>query len=66
VLIILFPPTIYFFAKGNKKDLYPRHGCLDKGLAGDSIVPDPSLTTVLTDTGSAISPADSYSPLLFE
>jgi hypothetical protein len=20
------------FAGGNKKDLYPRHGCLDKGL----------------------------------
>ena len=29
---IVLPPTMWVIAGGNKKDLYPRRGCLDKGL----------------------------------
>ena len=53
------------FAGGNKKDLYPRRAARwIKVLLAIYIVPSPSLTTVLTGLGSAMSPADSYSPLL--
>jgi len=47
----------------NKKDLYPRHGCLDKGLVGKVSAPVPGLSTVLTESGSAFSLTDNYSPL---
>ncbi len=48
----------------NKKDLYPRRNThWIKVLLAMVIVPGPSLATVLTSMGSAMSPADSYSPL---
>jgi len=46
-----------------KKDPYPRHGYLDKGLVDRIAAPVPGLSTVLTETGLAISLADNYSPL---
>jgi hypothetical protein len=49
-----------------KKNLYPER--IDtlriKVLLAMVIVPGPSRATVLTDAGSAMSPADSYSPSL--
>ena len=56
-------PELAVFAGGNKKDLYPRHGCLDKGLVDRISAPVPGLATVLTESGSAFSLADNYSPL---
>jgi len=40
-LFIILPPTTENIAGGNKKDLYPRLECLDKGLADDSNRPRP-------------------------
>jgi hypothetical protein len=49
----------------NKKDPYPRRNTPRiKVLPAMMIVPCPGQTAVLTSTGSAFSPADSYSPLL--
>lgn len=48
----------------NKKDLYPQLKCLDKGLVDSISAPVPGLATVVTETGSAISPTDNYSPLV--
>jgi hypothetical protein len=56
-------PKVTVFAGANKKDPYPRHGYLDKGLVGRITVPVPGLSTVLTESGSAFSLADNYSPL---
>jgi len=57
-------------AKGKKKDLYPwRLIASGKGLAFSGLFhlsPGPGVSTVLTNRGSTISPADSYSPLLAE
>jgi hypothetical protein len=50
---------------GNKKDLYPRRNMpWIKVLPAMIIVPCPGQTAVLTSMGSAMSPADSYSPSL--
>jgi hypothetical protein len=50
---------------GNKKDLYPRSNTSwIKVLPAMVIVTCPGQTAVLTSMGSAMSPADSYSPLL--
>ena len=60
---IWLPPLVNLSAKAKKKDLYPRHICLDKGLVDRISAPVPGLSTVLTETGSAFSLADNYSPL---
>ena len=59
------PP--YFSRSANKKDLYPRRNYTHwiKVLLAIIIVPGPSHTAVLTDVGSTMSPADSYSPSLW-
>ena len=57
-------PTGTGFRRGKKKDLYPRHGCLGKGLVDRLSAPVPGLSTVLTDSGSVFSRTDNYSPLL--
>lgn len=65
-LIILNTTSDEFdFAAGNKKRPLPaaRNTHWIKVLLAIYIVPGPSLVTVLTDVGSAMSPADSYSPL---
>jgi hypothetical protein len=46
-----------------KKTFTPGIECLDKGLVDRLSAPVPGLATVLTKSGSAISPADNYSPL---
>jgi hypothetical protein len=61
----LLPPTMWVIA-GGKKNLYPRHGCLDKGLVGKASAPVPGLSTVLTESGSVLSLTDNYSPLFAE
>jgi len=64
-MLFIFTSDDLLFAGVNKKDLYPRRNTLwIKVLLAINIVPDPSLAAVLTDVGSAMSPADSYSPLL--
>jgi hypothetical protein len=61
----IFTSGSVVFAGVNKKDLYPRRNThWIKVLLAMVIVPGPSLATVLTNTESAMSPADSYSPLL--
>lgn len=47
-----------------KKDLYLGLYCLNKGLVYRISVLVPGHSTVLTESKSAISPADNYSPLL--
>jgi hypothetical protein len=66
MLSTYFPTCDKVFAVGKKKDPYPqRSSHWIKVLLAIYIVPGPSLATVLTDVGSAMSPADSYSLLLF-
>ena len=61
------PPAWYVFTGVKKKTFTLGEWIASgKGLAfsGSSISLGPGVSTVLTDHGSAISPADSYSPLL--